>query len=275
MNSKQDPLESARIGTVLVGELIKAAGSDPRAKEAAGNLGSAAVTITRAINNVLLPLAAVNFAFEKARFYFEGKFQQDLANSTAEIPAENLQEPKASVAGPALQALAFTHEEESLRKMFLGLLTTAMDSRVADSAHPAFVEIIKQLDSQEAPFLLEILKSQSYSPIVMVKKAAPNGHTVLFHHLVNLRDPQTGKAKTNPRFPAMLDNWARLGLVKINYDGWLTLEESYSWVESRPDYLELKGLHESSETPISFDKGYVSVTDLGKEFARAINTQGL
>lgn len=71
----------------------------------------------------------------------------------------------------------------------------------------------------------------------------------------------------------MLDNWARLGLVKINYDGWLTQEDSYSWVENRPEYLELKSLHDSPESPVSFDKGYVSVTNLGKEFAQAINTQ--
>lgn len=107
----------------------------------------------------------------------------------------------------------------------------------------------------------------------MIKKAAANGHEVLFHHLANIRNPQTREAKVIPRFPAMLDNWARLGLIKINYDGWLTLEDSYSWVEDHPEYLDLKSLHDSPETPVSFDKGYVSLTNLGKEFAQAINTE--
>ena len=276
MTDKQGPLETARVSTVLVGELIKAAGNDPRSREAAGNLGAAAVTITRAINNVLMPLAAVNFAFEKARVYFEGKFQSELEQSTSKIPTKNLQEPKASIAGPTLQALAFTHEEDSLRRMFLALLTTAMDSRSSDSAHPAFVEIIKQLDSSEAPHLLEILRSDAYFPIATIKKGADdNGHSVLFRNLANVRKLDTQEPVVIPRFPAMLDNWVRLGLVNINYDGWIRREGAYEWVESRLEYLELKELHDSPATPVSYEKGYVSVTNLGKEFSRAINCQVL
>lgn len=271
MPDKEEPLANAQASVVLVGELMKAAGNDPHVKEAAGNLGKAAVTLSRTINNALLPLAAVNFAFDKARAYFQGQFQEDMEKRAAGIPPENLQEPKASVAGPALQALAFTHEEESLRNMFLGLLSTAMDSRKAESAHPAFVEIIKQLDSAEARHLVEILKSKTYVPIASVERAATGGgEESLARHLVNLRNTETQEPVRLARFPAMVENWARLGLVEIHYDGWLTKEDAYSWVENRPEYVELKSLHHSEERPVSFSKGYVRVTHLGEEFAKAI-----
>ena len=276
MSEKEEPLASAQASVVLVGELMKAAGNDPHVKEAAGNLGKAAVTLSRTINNALLPLAAVNFAFDKARAYFEGRFQADVAERAADIPPENLQEPKASVAGPALQALAFTHEEEPLRNMFLGLLSTAMDSRKAESAHPAFVEIIKQLDSIEARHLVKILKSKSYVAIASVERAAiGEGQESLARHLVNLRNTETQEPILLPRFPAMLENWARLGLVEIHYDAWLTREHAYDWVENRPEFLELKRLHHTEERPVSFSKGYVRVTHLGEEFAKAVAVHSL
>lgn len=55
-----DPIQTAKQGVVLIGEIIKAAGANPNVKEAGGNLGQTALTITKTINNVMLPLAAVN-----------------------------------------------------------------------------------------------------------------------------------------------------------------------------------------------------------------------
>lgn len=126
-----DPIKSAKDSLSLVTEIIKAAGDNPQVKQAASNLGLTAVTLTKTINNVLVPLAAINFAFDKARLYFSGKFQDEMAAKAATIPQEHLIEPKASVAGPSLQGLAFTHEEPNLKEMYLNLLTTAMDGRVS------------------------------------------------------------------------------------------------------------------------------------------------
>lgn len=277
MSEEKEPLASAQASVVLVGELMKAAGNDPNVKEAAGNLGKAAVTLSKTINNALLPLAAVNFAFDKARAYFEGAFQTDIAERASHIPSENIQEPKASVAGPALQALAFTHEEESLKKMFLGLLATAMDSRKAESAHPAFVEIIKQLDGAEAPQLLKLLKSTGYTEVASIEVAAREGggKRILLRHLVNMRNTTSQEPVRAPRFPVMLDNWVRLGLVEVRYDAWLTSPGAYNWVESRPEFVELRQQHGSEETPVSFQKGLIGRTNLGEEFAKAIGSESL
>ena len=112
-----DPLKTAKDGVAVIGEIIRAAGDNPAVKEAGENLGKTALTITKTINNALLPLAAVNFAFDKAKKYFAEKFQDDISAKASQIPVENLVEPKASIAGPALQGLAFTHEEPSLKDM--------------------------------------------------------------------------------------------------------------------------------------------------------------
>ena len=135
-----DTLKTATGIVALVGEVMKTAGDNPYVKEAGNNLGQTAVTVTKAIKTLSLILETINFAGEKVSRYFRGKFEQDIGEKVAKIPVEDIVEPKASIAGPALQGLAFAHEEQNLKDMYLSLLATAMDGRVATTAHPAFVD---------------------------------------------------------------------------------------------------------------------------------------
>src|SRR6516225_4176424 len=185
----EGPIVSAKSAVELVGEVIKAAGDSPHVKEAANNLGQTAVTLTKTINNVLVPLAAINFAFDKARAYFQGRFQQEIAEKACAIPPEHIVEPKASIAGPTLQGLAFTHEEPNLKELFLNLLATSMDGRVASEAHPAFVEIIKQLDSEDARLVQYTLRSENLVPIIQIRETFSNGaeYRILNNHVLDLR----------------------------------------------------------------------------------------
>lgn len=266
------PLKSATEAITIVGELIKVAGENPETREAGRNIGAAALTVSKTINNALLPLAAVNYAFDKARIYFAEKFPQELSQKAAAIPDENLVEPKASIAGPALQGLAFTHEEPKLKDMYLSLLVTAMDGRSAFDAHPAFVEIIKQLTSEEAAFLKELLSIGAAIAIIEIRKSENNvaGYNILEKHIVNLRDMKSGAEIENSAFPAMIDNWIRLGLVEVDYTIHLISETSYAWVNSRPEYIRHLGALKSEQENISFQKGMLIRTALGSQFARAV-----
>lgn len=267
-----DPIQTAKDGVALVGEILKAAGDNPTVKEAGANLGQSALTITKTINNALLPLAAVNFAFDKARKYFAERFQQDLSAKAAAIPSEQLVEPKASIAGPALQGLAFTHEEPNLKEMYLSLLATAMDGRVAADAHPAFVEIIKQLNSEEAQLLQELLRTQGALPIVEVRvtKISEQGWEVLEGHLMSLSDQVTKAPVENKRQAAMVDNWVRLGLAEVDYTKQIMGDGVYAWVDQRPEYLRHKAQYENETTKVSFQHGVIGRTALGIQFGRAV-----
>jgi hypothetical protein len=270
--SEDDPIKVAHDGVSLVAEVIKAAGDNPQVKEAASNLGQTAVTLTKTINNVLVPLAAINFAFDKARAYFSGKFQQEIAEKAEAIPAEHIVEPKASIAGPTLQGLAFTHEEPNLKEMYLNLLATAMDGRAANLAHPAFVEIIKQLDSEDARLVRGALQSPTAIPIVQIhrKLKGGTGYNLLVQHLLNLTDSTTGAPVEHPQLPAMVDNWIRLGLIEVAYDKYLTDPTNYSWVDLRPEYVRLSQEPQPDEAKVEYVKGILQRTELGKRFAKAI-----
>lgn len=270
--SDPDALKSAKDGMALVGEIIKAAGDNPNVKEAANNLGQAAVTLTKTINNALLPLAAINFAFDKAREYFDGQFQQELSEKALKIPGEAIVEPKASIAGPTLQGLAFTHEEPNLKNMYLSLLATAMDTRVSANAHPAFVEIIKQLDSEDADLVRQALQSVAAIPIVQLRltTAGEQAYQILATHVLNLRNGPEETPIENPRLPAMVDNWRRLGLVEVHYDQHLSDPEAYEWVENRPELIRLREKHESEKVKVNYEKGLIIRTQLGQRFASAV-----
>ncbi|HEY0488982.1 MAG TPA: DUF4393 domain-containing protein [Telluria sp.] len=271
----EDPLKSAKASVALVSDIIKAAGDNPNVREAGNNLGQAALTLTKTINNVLLPLAALNFAVEKARVYFDTKFALELAEKASKIPPKDIVEPKATIAGPALQGLAFSHEEKSLRDMYLNLLATAMDGRLAIEAHPAFVEIIKQLDGEEARLLPEFLQPDTFVAIAQVRETNSYGHgyAIVSNYLVNFKE--NGEPVLVPRGAAMVDNWIRLGLLKADYERHLIAShDNYHWVETRPEYKDLLEQARISNCTLSYEKGMIWRTAFGAQFAHAVGMQG-
>jgi hypothetical protein len=263
-------IKAASEGITLVGEIMKAAGDNPQVKEAGSNLGEAALTITRTINNALLPLAALNYAVDRARRYFDKDFQTQLKERASHIPLSDIVEPKASIAGPALQGLAFTHDEKSLRDLYLNLLATAMDGRIATSAHPAFVEIIKQLEAEEAVRMQGLLITDNSIPIVQVRRSGPAGNfNVVFDHLMQEFGANNETVLQHPRHRSMVDNWRRLGLIDVSYTTHVADEGSYNWVEPCPDFVALSEKYTKDDRTVTFQKGRIRRTTFGFEFAKA------
>jgi len=270
--NQDDPIKTAANTFGLIGQVIKAAGDNPRVKEAANNLAKTAITVTKAINNVLLPIAAVNFGFDKAREYFEKKFESDMSEKVLTIPPDQIVNPKPSIAGPALQGLAFAHEEVNLKEMYLNLLATAMDARVAEKAHPAFVEIIRQLTSDEANLIRWILRYDKPTAIVEVRRLTPDflGSHQLIRHMMPMIDTATGAPREFPGFASMVDNWIRLGLVEVDYQRHLMDLDAYAWIDQRPEikrYLQTEG---SERRFLEYRKGIIQRTSLGLEFAKTV-----
>lgn len=264
--------KTVKEGVSILGEIIKSAGDNPSVKAAGQELGRTALTLTKTINNALLPLAAVNFAFGKAHAYFTEKFQSDLAEKAATIPHDQVIEPKASIAGPALQGLASAHEEPDLKEMYLNLLACSMDGRVSTSAHPAFVEIIRQLDGEEAKLIRGCLQTPNGTSITEIRlvDVGKNSWEVLYRHLLHYRDLATKTPKANPRLPAFVDNWIRLGLVEVDYTKYVASENAYEWVAQRPEFLKFKAELENMTQKVEFQQGILVRTSLGEQFAAVV-----
>lgn len=244
-------------------------------KEATQNLAKTAVMVTSATNNCLSLIGnSFTKGREKTREYFQKKFPKEISEKTKDIPDQDIIEPKASVAGPAMQGLAYSHEEPNLKEMYTSLLANSMNSKRADIVHPSFVEIIKQMTSEEAQEFSEIVKDGTHHPICSIYLDAETGggSFLLKEHLIRRSEEFFGKQLALPKnFEAMISNYIRLGLVEVNYGVDLTAPGQYNWIETSPDYLETKSARTPDEQKrIGVTRGFMRLTKYGENFSEAV-----
>jgi abortive infection alpha-like protein len=110
-------------------------------------VGKRAGELTRRISDLLLrALEPAVYGLEKIADWIEKEVQERLKD----VPPEKIVPPNPRVAVPAVQALVYSMEDESIRDMFANLLAADMNADTKRAAHPAFVEIIKQMSPQDA-----------------------------------------------------------------------------------------------------------------------------
>jgi hypothetical protein len=240
---------------------------------AAGNAGAISVRIlAETARTVLLPFAALNYGVRKFEGYIRDKFPGEFTAATAHIPEESIQEPPLNVAGPVMQGLTYSYESDELRAMFLALLATSMDSTRSDSAHPAFADIIRQLDPKEAPILAALLKSGDGRDVVRYSKSIkePRGIYLLLNHVLPLYadDDVIGDTRASYRqIASYVDNWIRLGLVSVDYEHPFSSPSRYQWVEDWPSTVAMRADY-GDELVVTH--GSLTLTAWGEEFSLAI-----
>lgn len=62
-------------------------------------------------------------------------------------------EPDIQIVAPALEASKYCVEKEELRKMFVNLIASSINSDKVASVHPIFNDIIRKLSSTDALLL--------------------------------------------------------------------------------------------------------------------------
>ncbi|MBI6947315.1 DUF4393 domain-containing protein [Pseudomonas koreensis] len=230
---------------------------------AAKQIGKSLETIGKAINVALAPVGMLVWGYEKCQEFISTK----VADRLKDVPPEDIITPKPNVAGPAIEALRYTGHEESLSDMYANLLAAAMDKSTADGAHPAFVEIIKQLTPDEAKLIAYFMRRQAF-PIVSVradnKEMGQGGYDVavnvsLFGQKAELALPDL--------VPSYLDNLARLGLIDIRAVSYSDVTH-YNELESSGKLASYKAEIELSGHIFNVVRGGVSVTNLGNQFGR-------
>lgn len=259
----------------VLGELVKLAGNNENAKKAANNLGKIAATVTGTVNNVLLPLAAVNFAVDKARNYFNKEFKEDIVKATSYIPEENIQEPKASIVGPAIQGLAYSLDEEELKATYLKLISSAMDDRNNGILHPSYTDILKQMSSMDAVFMRYFVEPiPSFIRIVHLYMIYNGNMVKRFSHYGKHIDEVGFKNMTE--YKISLRNLIRLGLI---VEGEATAK-SYDDISLGLIELVKKNTHLNNQEKYHVEGATLQITSLGLGFTYTCiksieNPQGL
>ncbi len=192
-------------------------------------------------------------------------FKASLNAKVAAIPESNLQEPKVSVVGPALEASKYYFEEKPLREMFANLIASSMDAKRANVVHPSFVEIIKQMSPLDAQNLLLFRPKAHSLPIAEYRMQTGSGHVVLQTNVFLAN----GEVQDIPAQAVSIASLVRLGLIKTSFDEFLTDKSLYDPFEQTPLFLALKQRFDSDGSPkTSVTHGLASLTPLGFDFRR-------
>lgn len=236
----------------------------PAAKE----IGAGLQTVAKTVHIALAPVGALVRGFEQIK-EFVGT---SVAKRLEKTPKEKIITPPAQIAGPALEALKYTGHEETLREMYGKLLATAMDADQVASAHPGFVEIIKQLSPDEAR-ICKLFKGVDSFPTIDLQ-LIENGNVDAGYKLILPHYSRLGHDAgcVHPHFiQRYLDNLARLGIVEIPATGLFTLsdKEKYKPLENDQFISETKKLFTKDGNTIEVARGIVRRTPFGLAFINA------
>lgn len=227
----------------------------------------AIATLVGWFNNVVLyPVKKANITY---RYKLEC-FEDDLYARTAKIPSECLHNPNLMIAGPTLEALKYTYDEEKLREMYVNLLASSMDSRMDTNVHPSYVQIIQQMSSFDA-ILFDYLVSKNGR----IKAINPEVHIKGTDKVYVNAMPEWYIAWDDSmdvfQISASLVRLSKFGLIELLFDrtagkeGYTELENSSALLDIVRQYQEA---HPENELELSAMHSILYVNDYGKQFAK-------
>lgn len=230
---------------------------------AAKQIGQTLETISKTVNIALAPIKALVWGYEKIEDFITTRVSEKLKN----IPEENITTPPPQVAGPTIEALRYSGHDPNLRELYANLLATAMDKETIHKAHPGFVEIIKNLTSDEATLIQAFIANDQY-PIIDIRADFPDsnmGYISLYSNYSHLS--KIVVIKRPDLIPTYLDNLCRLGILEIPSGVYLTAQNAYEPLESDLEWVAIKELLEKeSDKKIGFGRKLIKPTAFGKLF---------
>lgn len=227
----------------------------------AQELGKGLHTVSKLVHVALAPVSAMVWGYEQIKEYTQNSLERKLKN----VPDENIITPDLSIAGPTLEAMRYLGHKEDLRDMFANLLATTMDKDTAMKAHPSFVDIIKQLNSDEAKIFKLIDHDQSI-PLIKVRLLDLDVN----HYTEPLKNFSLLPLHANCDYfelgPSYLDNLERLKLAHISYTSYSTKENAYTDLMNHPDVKYWEEIASDIDRRFEVKVGIIERTDFGKKF---------
>lgn len=199
-----DPVTAAEAlaGAKVVGDLVKTIIVDPVSGVVAAHVKAfAEQRLVPALQRVLpLPAAAALAA-------------TDAAARLADVPAEQLVDPSPAIAAGVVQALQTRADEPALRAMFAELLASACRADRAAAVHLAYVEVLRQLEPDEARLLAYVAE---HGPVPGGEHRVQSGLATLpARFAMELWDPRWKRLAESGRLPVYEGNLLRLGLLEV------------------------------------------------------------
>ena len=203
--------------------------------------------LVEAGKTMAIPFKAINWFAKQAGDYCVDKMTnttklKDCVQKRIEsIPDEELCEPPKNIVVPAIISNSYTDSEE-LRLMYANLIANSMNKQQKHPAHPAFVEIIKQLTPSEALLLKSSKILTDTTPFCQIRYQKKSSFGNYSHHNLAsnniIRKFNEGvtafkyyipslKNIPVPDLQIMMDNFIRLNLIEVLTGKISTNKDSY------------------------------------------------
>ena len=214
---------------------------------------------------------AYQYRIEKKQLSYQKNieaYKQELEDKVKEIPQENLIEPDFHTAYEALENSKSCITDEELRKMFVNLISSSMNSSTSDFVHPSFASIIKQMSVLDAKVLMAF-KFRKDHPILELREKNNRGEyqTIMTNFFIYITLNENEQIDLNiTQIQNSISNLDRLGLVDVDYSKHLTNEQCYSDLEENANRL-YEG-HSIAVENRMMQRGIVFLTPLGESFIR-------
>lgn len=209
---------------------------------------------------------------EKKRLNWQFGIDQlkvDLQKRLDQTPEEKRTVPDLQIAAQAIQDSVFCVESEELRKMFVNLLASSVNTDKVDDVHPSFSGIIRRMTPNDARVLLRF-KKQSRIPIAKIQFSLKRGHAEIEEDVMDpLSPPQESISVSRS-----LEILQSVGLVRLDYSNYLIADGIYSEFERHPMILSKESLLPiwQATNPdikgIEYKRGIADLTSLGKQFLK-------
>lgn len=171
---------------------------------------------------------------------------------------------------PAIEALRYAGHRVDLREMYAELFVTAMDKSTAAKAHPAFVEIIRQLTPDEVK-IIQLTRSVEMIPLISVRLVYPGyGYTIIKNGLTDYE--LLNDIECKDLIPTYMDNLDRLKIIQTTYEQYLNNDLYASIEEQHTIEYEGKRVHNRDKfdgKTVEFHQGMALLTDFGRQFRDA------
>jgi len=197
------------------------------------------------------------------------KFKDDLKNKLSMIKDENIVQPSANIWGKTLESLRWNldDEEKYIRDMFENILVSDMDAEKKNKVRTAFIDIVNQLDNNDARFLKDIIAPNPYINLYSLRRYFRKRNTPKpseYREITLLLDKNGEDEKLyDGDFVRSFDNLKRLGLVEEDKGYWTNRERVDRYI-TKDRWI---AMDDDLEYTINIEhKGRVEITKLGQDF---------
>lgn len=190
------------------------------------------------------------------------KYYHELLDNIENIPQENFKDSDLQIVANALIDSKFCVEKETIRKMFVNLISASMNDKLDEFVHPSFSTILRQMDILDAHNLM-LFQYNHTLPIVHYQ-ISYNNHSENLIKNVFLENPECKNIYKQSKSISCLEN---LGLVKVYEDTYFfgKNDDNYKKYYETEYYLDkCRELSiENHDARCSVYETYVELTPIG------------